>query len=297
MSLEAFHLFRDLLFERAAMFKKNFLAVEAEFGEGWREDFDLHLRKLLGLDRGLYIHAIEGYASFAIEFLRLQRLFRRKRAYEDVTYMEACATVYGNRDRMLDSYLPGTFLSHFLWRHHYRQLQRYRESFLPRLDALEDPRFYEVGTGTGFYTVQVLRQNEEIRGTGIDISPYSREITRRHAEGWGFGDRLTLLDLDITAADLEPLPCIQCVEVLEHLTDPQGFLRHLRRLLREGGWGFLTAALTAPHWDHIYLYWTPEEVREQIENAGFSVHETIVEAAQVEGADELTPRVAAFIVS
>lgn len=295
--LEALDLLRTTLFEHASMFKKTFLEVEAEFGEPWRQELDLHLRKLLGLEPDRYLRAVVGYARYAIEFMRLQRLFDRKRRYEDLTYGEACEKVYGNRDYMIETYLPGVFLSHFLWRHHYRQFAFYKEEFLPRLSALEDKRFYEVGTGTGFYTVQIPRRDPTFRGYGIDVSAASRQFTFDQVNGWGFADRFVALDVDVTRVELPELPCLQCVEVLEHLPDPLGFLGHLRRLLRRGGWGFITAAITAPQSDHIYLYWRPAEVADHLVAAGFSVHGTTVEEAY-RGADgEVVPKVAAFVVS
>ena len=230
--------------------------------------------------------------------MRLQRLFNKKRRYEDVTYDEAYEKVYMNDDYMFNLYLPGIFLSHFLWRHHYRQLLYYKREFLPLLDDLEDKRFYEVGTGTGTYTVQIYRHDPTFEGVGIDISPHSRAFTQQNIDGWGFDDSFTGLDVNIIGADLEPLPCVQCIEVLEHLSDPQLFLDHFRKLLAPGGVGFVTAALVAPNADHIYLYWTPEEVAEQLVKAGFEVKDYIKEEAyEATEEDELVPTVAAFIVS
>jgi 2-polyprenyl-3-methyl-5-hydroxy-6-metoxy-1,4-benzoquinol methylase len=105
------------------------------------------------------------------------------------------------------------------------------------------------------------------------------------------------MDTNIINAGLEPLPVVQCIEVLEHLSDPQLFLDHLRKLLRPGGHGFVTAALTAPNADHIYLYWTPAEVIAQLEKAGFVVRDYVEELAYEGQPGEIVPKVAAFIVS
>jgi SAM-dependent methyltransferase len=297
MSNPSFDLFRRTLWSAAPMFKKNFVDVESEFGEPWAADFDQHLSRLFGADETRYRDAVKGYAGFSIDAMRLQVLFNRKRRYEDVSYAEACESVYLNDQYMSRLYLPGILVSHFLWRHHYRQLQYYRRQFLPRIARLEDKRFYEVGTGTGFYTVQVFQHDPAFNGIGIDISPTSRGFTTTQVGAWGFGRSFTPLDVNIMGADLEPLPVIQTVEVLEHLSDPVAFLKGLRRLLRPGGIGFIAAALTAPQADHIYLYWTPEEVIEHLNAAGFTVLEHGVEAGYSGKPDEIVPKVAAFIVT
>jgi len=294
MSLERF---KQILFERASIFAPTFLKVQAEFGEAWEIEFGDHLEKLFGEDEAVYENAVRGYSKFSLDAMRLQKLFNKKLRYEDGTYEEACAKVYLNEDYMLNQYLPGIFVSHFLWRHHYRQFIYYKQNFLPLLDASEDKRFYEVGTGTGFYTLQVFRRDPGFRGYGIDISPYSRRFTLNNVKGWGAADSLVQMDLDIIGAELEPLPFIQSIEVLEHLSDPQLFLNNMRRLLKPGGHGFIAAALTAPIPDHIYLYWTPDDVIKQLVAAGFAVDDYREEIAYEGQPGEQVPKVAAFIVS
>lgn len=296
-SLDAFALFQRTFYDQAKIFKKTFEDVQAEYGQPWQEEFDEHLQNLFGDNVAAYQQAIRGYSRFAIDAMRLQRIFNKKRKYEDQTYQEAYDNVYMNPEYMMNLYLPGIFISHFLWRHHYRQLQFYKDKFLPLLGAVTDKRFYEVGTGTGFYTVQVYRHDPAFKGVGIDISPHSRRFTLNQINGWGFGDRFTSSETNIINAGLEPFPVIQCIEVLEHLSDPQLFLDHLRKLLRPGGHGFITAALTAPNADHIYLYWEPEDVIKQLEAAGFTVTDYVEELAYAGQPGEIVPKVAAFIVS
>jgi SAM-dependent methyltransferase len=297
MALEALELFKRELYDNAKIFRKTFEDVQEQFGEPWAEEFDEHLDNLFGRDVEAYRSAIRGYSRFAIDAMRLQRIFNKKRKYEDQSYEEAYENVYMNPEYMMNLYLPGIFVSHFLWRHHYRQFGYYKEKFLPLLDAMEDKRFYEVGTGTGFYTVQIYRHDPSFHGYGIDISPHSQQFTLNNIRGWGFEESFTSMDTNIIDAGLEPLPCVQCIEVLEHLSDPQLFLNHLRTMLRAGGHGFITAALTAPNADHIYLYWNPQDVIDQLEEAGFTVEDHIEELAYDGAPDEIVPKVAAFIVS
>ncbi len=295
--MDALELFRELFFKHAGIFKKTYLSVQSEFGNEWENEFNLHLEKLFAKDEDAYISAIKGYTNFAIDAMRLQKLFNKKLEYEDVSYEEACNKVYLNEDYMMSLYLPGIFISHFLWRHHYKQFVFYKDKFLPLLNESSDKRFYEVGTGTGFFTVQIFRHDNRFVGNGIDISPSSRKFTQNHVNAWGFENSFKSMDLNIIGADLEPLPYFQCVEVLEHLSDPQLFLNNLRKLLKQGGYGFITAALTAPNADHIYLYWNPEDVIKQLKLANFKVEDYIEEVAYEGKVGEYVPTLAAFIVS
>jgi 2-polyprenyl-3-methyl-5-hydroxy-6-metoxy-1,4-benzoquinol methylase len=291
-------MFKSIFFEEAGMFEKTFMKVESDFGQLWIDEFNEHLGKLFGKDELAYKNAALGYSKFAIDSIRLQRIFNKKRKYEDVTYEEACEKVYMNENYMMELYLPGIFISSFLWRHHYKQLLFYKNKFLPLLDKMEDKRFYDVGTGTGFYSVQIFRHDKNFKGNGIDISPHSRQFTKKHVTAWGFDSNFTSMNLNIIGADIEPAPCIQAIEVLEHLSDPQLFLNNLRKLLKPNGYGFITAALTAPNADHIYLYWDSDDVIKQLVSAGFKIEDYIEEIGyEPRKPGELVPKLAAFIVS
>jgi 2-polyprenyl-3-methyl-5-hydroxy-6-metoxy-1,4-benzoquinol methylase len=294
--MKCFGLFDRVLAAEAPLFRKNFEKVHVTFGDDWARDLDVHLERLFGCDEEAYRKAVWGYAKFSLSAMRLQSLFNKKRQYEEQSYEDACRNVYQNEEFMARTYLPGIFVSQFLWQHHYRQILFHRERFLPLLKGVEDKRFYDVGTGTGFYSVQALQHLPGFHGYGIDTSPHARQFTAKHVAGWGFGNSYTPMDVNIIDTSLEPASCVQSIEVLEHLSDPELFLRHLRKMLRPGGYGFIAAAITAPEDDHIYLYWTPEDVIRQLNNAGFEVLEHREEAGYDGKPGELVPKVAAFIV-
>lgn len=218
--------------------------------------------------------ALLGYADFAIDALRLHAVFEKTGEYAAKTYAEAASEVYHSRDYMLDLYLPGILLSHFLWPHHYRQREFFEAMFLPEVRRAADARFFDVGVGTGYYSRLMLQGAPHSSGVGIDISATAAEFTVRHVAGFGLAGRydMQLRDVIEQTPD-EPRPFVLSVEVLEHLEDPVTFLRALRRILKPGGLGFITAALNAPNADHIYLYRSPLEVAEQLVTAGFHVQQ------------------------
>src|SRR5439155_24124108 len=118
--------------------------------------------------------AIVGYIRFALEATKLQRRFERERQYIAKTYEEAASEVYHNRDYMHRLYLPGILLSHYVWPHHYRQLRYFHDAFMPRVSASADPRFCDVGVGSGFYSRQMLRACDRTSGVAFDISEHAR---------------------------------------------------------------------------------------------------------------------------
>jgi SAM-dependent methyltransferase len=269
----------------------------AAFGESWMAELEDLLMRMFPEPAALE-RAAKGYCAFVLDGMLLMKRFEKEGAYVGKTYDEAAREVYHNAEYMSDLYLPGNLLSHYLWLHHYRQLVFFRNSLGFDLRASDDPRFYDVGIGTGFYSRVLLAAAPLARGIGFDVSEFSVAYARQQLERFGCADRYEFRLADVTRDEVEaPAPFLICVEVLEHLEDPPALLRVLRRMLAPGGKGLITAAITAPNADHIYLYRDAEEVHRQLRDAGFRLEQGFVAAAYRPRGSEPVPTVAAFVVT
>lgn len=267
------------------------------FGQEWCDDFEAVIESLCADDEELQA-ATKGYVAFAIDSMRRQKAFELTRQYPAKSYEQAAAEVYFNEAHMMREYLPGLLLSHFLWPHHYRQLRFFDTAFLAPMSLARDARFAEVGVGTAVYSRRILSRLERAKGAGYDISPSSCAFAKRHLACAGVGHRFMMHQQDIMAHQIEPVPWLVCVEVLEHLEQPIQFLKALRSGLAPGGRAFITAALNAAHTDHIYLYKNGEEVHEHLLAAGFALEQSFVAAAYAPpGPGVPVPLAAAFVVS
>lgn len=267
------------------------------FGKDWAVDFEDTLGTLYPDDLMLEA-AAKGYSAFALDSMRRQRAFELSREYPNKTYAEAAGEVYFNIDHMMQEYLPGLLLSHFLWPHHYRQLQFFDVAFVNPMRLSDQPRFSEIGVGTALYSRRLLARLPQSIGNGYDISPASCRFARHHLAASGVCERYTMNEQDIISQPIEPVPWLLCVEVLEHLEQPVEFLRALRAGLASGGKAFITAALNAAHSDHIYLYRSPEEVWEHLSAAGFTLEQSFAAAAYAPPTPNApVPLAAAFVVS
>ena len=266
------------------------------FGDMWEESFDETLQYLFS-DQARMENAIEGYIRFALEATRLQKRFEKERRYIPKSYQEASETVYHNEEYMLNLYLPGILLSHYLWPHHYRQLSYFHDNFVPRVLASADKSFCDVGVGSGFYSRQLLSASPTSIGIAFDISTYAQSYATQQVSAFGLLNRWQCkLQNVLTQNPEQTWPVVTSVEVLEHLEDPVSFLHQLRRMLRKGGVGFITAALTAPNEDHIYLYNCAEDVLLQLRMVGLEIISYRTERAYQPLNDEPVPQIAAFIV-
>lgn len=267
------------------------------FGPKWAMEFEELLQRLFPSESSL-VHAAKGYAAFVMSSMRLQMEFERSGNYQAKSFVEAAESVYFNESRMMNEYLPGLQLSHYLWPHHYRQLKFFDLAFAEPMRLAGAKDFIEVGIGTGLYSQRLLRNLPETVGVGFDISRWSKDFSELHLQAFDVQNRYQIKLKDIATEKLEtPADWLVCVEVLEHLEDPVSFLTVLRKVLNVGGSGFITAAINAAHEDHIYLYSSAQTVAEQLTRCGFTIEQYFVAAAYVPPkAGVPVPEAAAFVV-
>jgi SAM-dependent methyltransferase len=252
-----------------------------EFGTTWDMDFSALLTNFYANDADLQ-NALKGYGAFVMDSMRRQKRFELERCYPVKSYAEASTEVYLNDDYMRRQYLPGLLLSHYLWPHHYRQIEYFKAFYLPWLHQQNVVEFAEVGVGTGIYSRLALQFLPQLRGIGVDISPLSLEFSATHVKSFGFSDRYSTLKQNVIEKPLDMrFRAVFCVELLEHLEDPTALLIGLKTLCAKDGKLFVTAALNAAHDDHIYLYRNPLEVLDQVDAAGLDLEHYFVANAYI----------------
>ncbi len=267
------------------------------FGEAWLTEFIVNLETVYGAIEDGAINrlgdALDGYAEFSVDALRSQVYFERKGHYKHSSHAECAELYYHDEDHMTRCYLPGMWLSHFLWPQHFNMLRMYRQCVLPRVQ--EAKLFFEVGVGCGMYSKVTLEGLPEATGRGYDISAHSLNFTHNMLKTFGLGERYGIKQMDIQNEDAQA-DFLICQEVLEHLEDPALFCTWLYNMVKPGGSAYITAALNAAHSDHIYLLRHPGELEEMLRDAGFRPLSGMEELAPVNKPRKITPSLAGFYV-
>lgn len=139
-------------------------------------------------------------------------------------------------------------------------------------------RLLEVGCSYGLFLDAAA--SDGWQACGVELDDSAAEYARSN-----LGLRVLSGTLQSVSSNLEPpYDVIVAFHVIEHLQDPLGFLRHCRKLLRDGGLIFLKtpnvdswiAAKTGRHWQwisapaHLYLF-SPHALEFALTSTGFHV--------------------------
>jgi 2-polyprenyl-6-hydroxyphenyl methylase / 3-demethylubiquinone-9 3-methyltransferase len=125
------------------------------------------------------------------------------------------------------------------------ELNPERLAFIAERQALRGARMADIGCGGGILSEALRRAGADV--LGLDLAPEALDVARLHALEAG-------LDIDYRCQSVESLAetmpaqfdAISCMEMLEHVPDPQAVLRACMTLLKPGGRLFLSTLNRTP---------------------------------------------------
>lgn len=111
-----------------------------------------------------------------------------------------------------------------------------RLGFIQRYTDLNGLRVLDVGCGGGILSEAMAQQGAEV--TGLDAEDASIETARQHAQDGHVA--VHYICSPIEEYEGAPFDAITCMEMLEHVNHPEEVIRHCARLLKPGGYLFLS---------------------------------------------------------
>jgi 2-polyprenyl-6-hydroxyphenyl methylase/3-demethylubiquinone-9 3-methyltransferase len=114
------------------------------------------------------------------------------------------------------------------------QLNPLRLAYIQQHSALQGKKVLDVGCGGGILSEALARAGAQV--TGLELASEVIEVARAHAQASGLTvDYQQTPVEDYAAAHPQGFDLITCLEMLEHVPDPQSIVTAIARLLKPGG--------------------------------------------------------------
>jgi 2-polyprenyl-3-methyl-5-hydroxy-6-metoxy-1,4-benzoquinol methylase len=219
----------------------------------------------------------ECYNTMVKDTVTEQIFFLKNKKYRYSRFSEVESTVYLNDDYM-EKYMIGLGVSSFLWPQHLK-IHRF---FLDKMPSNNPGTYLEIGPGHGFYFMDAMKKTKYSFFEGIDISPKSISMTNGIIDSGLFGkfDNYSVYQADFIQFNPgKTYDAIVMGEVLEHVENPSFFLEKIYSIANKDSFIYITTVINAPAVDHIYLFDSPDSLKELILKAKLSVKEMLLAPA------------------
>ena len=111
-----------------------------------------------------------------------------------------------------------------------------RIDFIEQHCQLKDQRILDIGCGGGILSEGLAKKGGVV--TGLDVEPDAIGAAQAHAKEMHL--KINYVSQSIETYVAQPYPIITCMEMLEHVPDPQCILNEAARLLAPQGYLFLS---------------------------------------------------------
>lgn len=226
----------------------------------------------------LIIHNL-GYDSksisrkYVFDYLSEMNYFVNNGEYGHRNYEDIKKSIYDNSDMMINTYMPGLFLSYGYTTILYKKYHCFLNDFIPNLNV--NSLGIEIGFGEGFYLWNLYHNLPGIKLRGFDISPYAKvfaskvfnisNIPTTHYQ-LDYGNIISGIDVENESMDYGIL-----AEVIEHLPNPITGIREMSRILKSGGIFYMTTVIDSNHMDHISNFKSPKVIEDMLNEYGFTI--------------------------
>jgi ubiquinone/menaquinone biosynthesis C-methylase UbiE len=266
----------SLVCERAPLQKKQIDKMVKVMTEEERTSAERTLTFFTGKLQYSLEDVAKAYLWFIDTFMEAQMDFSRTGKYPHSTFAEI--EDYYKDAQMMKNYVISLAITLYLFPQHITVNRFYKNSILNQSSKMPLPCYYlEVGPGHGHLFVTAMENSNYDSYMAVDISQSSVDMTVAYAEyclpnktNWVV-ERKDFFDFD----SVKKFDAIVMGEVLEHVEQPRKFLTKIRDLANDNAFIYITTAINAPCFDHIYYFGAVGEVEQMFIECGLRVKDKV----------------------
>ena len=226
------------------------------------------------LSKGLSIEYLARcYATIMADVLRESIYFQEHKKYRYSNFSEVASSVYYN-DTYMSLYMNGLLITLFFWLNHLK-LYRFFRNTLP---TDKEGSYLEIGPGHGYFLMTAMERTLYNNFAGIDLSETSIRQTQALLNIKRHGKNLQLHCADFLKFPLKPssFDAIVMGEMLEHVENPQDFLKKIVLIAKNDTYIFITTCINAPAIDHIYQFKHLKQLEDIFSQCGLAIKEQCI---------------------
>lgn len=231
---------------------------------------ELLAARILDLAGADLVQYLDSYRWVCRALNEEQIAFVRSGTYRHSRFADVQREIYSNAPFMR-KYMEGLLISQMFWANHAKSFLSFQD-FIHSLKS--DFRYLEIGPGHGLFLALVAQSPHAKAVEAWDVSNESLAQTAACLRKMSINREVELRNRDVAMADGCATPKFDVItisEVLEHLEDPSGALKNLRRQLAAGGKIFVNFPINSPAPDHIYYLDSLAAVESLVIDAGMQV--------------------------
>lgn len=215
----------------------------------------------------------QNYVDFINDLMEERYFFVQNGCYRYSKIEEVDKKIYQN-PKYMKMYMIGLALSTYLLTSHREYMRWFK---LQVANYRTGNVWLEVGPGHGEYFIWAINNTDYQKYYGIDISETAVKMSKNIVSAQVESDKQVLIE----KKDFFDLPvdvtydAIVVGEVIEHVEQPQLFLKKIKELSNENTFIYMTTVVNCPQKDHIYLFNNVSEIEQMLFDTGFEVVEKL----------------------
>ncbi len=226
------------------------------------------------LGQGLSIdYLAECYLTITGDCLRESIYFQEHKKYRYSRLDDVAGSVYYN-DKYMPLYMHGLLITLFFWPNHLELFRFFRKT----LPKNKKGNYLEIGPGHGYFFKTAMALTKYTNFTGVDFSETSIKQTKALVEMNKKGNNLFFHCVDFLQFPLKlsGFDAIVMGEMLEHVENPQDFLKKIVLIAKKHAYIFISTCINAPAIDHIYHFKDTKQLENLFSDCGLRIKKQII---------------------